>query len=184
YTATGLPPGLSMRPESGVITGTPQQAGAWQATIQRSNGYQSKSDSLTFHIGTRDTAWELWKDTYWPAGSPDNSNDSDADPDGDGRTNLIEFAVGSHPLGRDGSDLLTATVNATGHLQLTLDIPVGRTGLVAWKTQFAGDPAVAPAVEVAPLTEPGPSEYVRLRFTDPVGSPARRRFGRLIATLE
>jgi hypothetical protein len=50
YTATGLPPGLSINASTGAITGTPTQSGTYVVTITATNGSGTSSFDLTFTI--------------------------------------------------------------------------------------------------------------------------------------
>ena len=50
YSATGLPPGLSLNSATGVISGTPTTTGSYTATIMASNASGSGSNSLYIYI--------------------------------------------------------------------------------------------------------------------------------------
>jgi len=50
YTATGLPPGLTIDPVTGAITGTPTAAGTFVATITATNSAGSSSVTMTWVI--------------------------------------------------------------------------------------------------------------------------------------
>jgi hypothetical protein len=58
FSASGLPPGLSMNPSTGAITGTPVGTGTYQITVTVSNGQQSVTSSLVITIGVPATPVE------------------------------------------------------------------------------------------------------------------------------
>jgi uncharacterized delta-60 repeat protein len=51
FSASGLPPGLSINPATGAITGMPVGVGTYQVTVTVSNGQQSATSSLVITIG-------------------------------------------------------------------------------------------------------------------------------------
>ncbi|MCE1228072.1 MAG: Ig domain-containing protein, partial [Firmicutes bacterium] len=58
YTVTGgsLPPGLTLNPTTGVISGTPTTPGDYTVTIQGSNAAGSTSQTVTYHVAAYPTA--------------------------------------------------------------------------------------------------------------------------------
>lgn len=50
YTATGLPPGLTLNPATGAINGTPMEAGSYIVTVTATNGTGSSSVDVTMVI--------------------------------------------------------------------------------------------------------------------------------------
>jgi PKD repeat protein len=52
YTATGLPPGLTIDPLTGTIDGTPTLAGTYVVTVSATNSFGTTTSSLTISIAT------------------------------------------------------------------------------------------------------------------------------------
>jgi len=52
WSATGLPPGLSINTSAGFISGTPNAAGAYSVTSTAANGCGSSSCTFTFQVDT------------------------------------------------------------------------------------------------------------------------------------
>jgi hypothetical protein len=50
WTATNLPPGLSIRDSDGLVSGTPTIAGNYSAAIKVSNGFANNTQSVAFNI--------------------------------------------------------------------------------------------------------------------------------------
>ena len=178
FTATGLPPGLSINAGTGMISGMPAEPGNWNASITMTNRAQTRTESLNFAILSAQEAYANWVTANWPAGGVDSA--AGADPDMDGVVNLLEYAAGSSPLSWGTVRLSVPGYDATSHLTLTLDVPSDRVGLVTWQAQFTNSPDFSAADTAAPLTVPGaPTGMVRLHFIDPQSPDSPRRFGRL-----
>lgn len=63
-SAGSLPPGLELNTSTGVISGTPTQAGAFSTTVTASNGTDSHTVTLSFTIEQQGTVPTL-PDHYW-----------------------------------------------------------------------------------------------------------------------
>jgi poly(3-hydroxybutyrate) depolymerase len=101
YSASPLPEGLTLDPDSGRISGTPAATGASSIVISASNsaGSMSRILTLTVTVDPPVISIDAWRSAKFGASATDPSIAGDgADPDGDGYTNLDEFNSGSDPL--------------------------------------------------------------------------------------
>ena len=111
FTATGLPPGLTISATSGVISGTPTQVGTFSVTATASDGSLSQSRTFSWTIGSGNRAPTLAQ----PADQMSASNTdvslqlSGSDPDG---TPLTYQATGLPP----GATINTSTGLISGRL--------------------------------------------------------------------
>jgi hypothetical protein len=101
YSADPLPTGLSLDPDSGIISGTPSAAGISSILVDAHNAAGHLGVTLTLTV--TDTApvisIDAWRWAHFGASATDATVAGDlADPDGDGFTNLDEFNGGSDPL--------------------------------------------------------------------------------------
>ena len=101
YSASPLPGGLQVDPNSGLISGIPAAAGTTSVAIQASNSAGKFSTILTLTVTDTPPAVSIndWRLANFGASATDPSIAGDmADPDGDGYTNLDEYRFGSQPL--------------------------------------------------------------------------------------
>jgi poly(3-hydroxybutyrate) depolymerase len=101
YSANPLPAGLSVDPDSGVLSGIPAATGDTNIAIGAGNSAGHISATLTLSV--METApvisIDSWRLANFGASATDPSVAGDmADPDGDGYTNLDEYNFGSQPL--------------------------------------------------------------------------------------
>ena len=101
YSASPLPPGLSLDTESGLISGAPTEIGTNRIVIGAANSAGNISRVLTLNV-TADPpviSMDSWRFANFGASASDPSIAGDtADPDGDGYPNLEEFNSGTDPL--------------------------------------------------------------------------------------
>jgi Regulator of chromosome condensation (RCC1) repeat/Putative Ig domain len=194
YSAMGLPPGLSLHPQTALLSGTPTTGGFYQGTVTATLGAGAQSRTLPLSCfitpapGTGLAAYEAWRGVQL-GGVALAAPEQDAD--GDGLTNAVEFALGTPPndpavssepalaarqsIGRDAAGILT----------LTVEVPVTAREQVMCSVEFADSltfPA-APALLTPELFPGATADQLRLRFTDYAGAGGPRRFGRLAITL-
>lgn len=124
--------------------------------------------------------YAAWRDTAFPAGTPDDQREPDADLDLDGLDNLLEYALGTDPAAASAMPAPTvAEVAGKKHLQLQWTRPDDRGDLTT-----SGEAAVdlagtnwfsAPPATATTTTPAGPGmETVTVRDLDPLGSHPRR----------
>ncbi len=114
YSASPLPAGLSLDPDTGLISGTPTEIGATDIAVTAGNS--AGSISAFIKLTVQDTppavSWTDWLLSTFGASATDPAIAGDAaDPDGDGYTNHDEFLAGTNPL-----DPISVPVTLTRYL--------------------------------------------------------------------
>ena len=192
FSTAGLPAWASLDPNTGVLSGTPPQfsGGSFSFIITISNGIPPAS-AQAFVLAVRNT-FANWQTGAFGASAPDASvAGPNADPNHNGIPNLIEYALGTDPLGASSTarlPVVALTVNpADGKLHLTLtaqldpaatDLAVTAevtSDLQTWQSgpgnvEVAGDTTVA-GVRTLTLRDTAPAgsepRFIRLRVTKP-----------------
>jgi hypothetical protein len=149
FSAVDLPPGLSMHPQLGILSGSPQQPGRFHSQIQVSNSVGSVSRTIEFMIQDTFAQWRqrhfaLHLDQTFISGAA-------ADPDDDGIVNGVEFALGTDPWVPDAGGWTTPQTEwlfGAEYLTLTSRLPdpppagvtyewLGAEELGAWSSERA-----------------------------------------------
>lgn len=125
YTATGLPPGLSLDTTTGLITGLPEAPGIYNVTIGASKGEIVTTETLSLSVPS---LYDWWKGrNYTETELADSSiSGANADTEGDGIPNLLEFALGLDPWTPDAECLPKAeitTVDGNDYLAIRFSRP-------------------------------------------------------------
>ncbi len=140
FTAGPLPEGLSLNPDTGLISGIPSTVGPTRVSMSASNNAGS-GPTRTLAITVTDTPTlipiGLWRSDNFGASAlnPDIAGDL-ADPDGDGLPNLLEYATGSDPL-LPGAPRWTVAIE-NGFLTVTAAKNPHATN-VAWSADSSSD---------------------------------------------
>ena len=113
YSATGLPPGLSLNTVSGLISGIPVQIGTFNAGISASNSWGAGSIIVAFTIQNPLDAWKGRNFSASELDDPTISGDTAA-PAGDGIPNLLKYALHIDPKTSTPSDLPVPSVMSSG----------------------------------------------------------------------
>ena len=112
WTATGLPPGLSINPNNGTITGTISLTGAgvYTVVVDATDDTTASSDTFT-----------------WTVGPEISSVSPNIEPEGSGSVTLTitgaEFQTGNTTVTVKGNSVVTLTPTVLSPTQLTVNLP-------------------------------------------------------------
>jgi Putative Ig domain len=183
YTARGLPPGLEISQNTGVISGIPTVSGSWLVPLRVSNSKGSGGAWLTIQITDLPlTSLEIWRQLHFHQISNDGVATNTADPDRDGRSNLIEYALGTLPNISDlGSPTQLTQQTAPARLAFSFQRIADPT--LTYTVEATSDLSVSPWPEVIWTGSGGTQSLENVITTIPIGgSAASRRFLRLRVT--
>lgn len=189
WSATGLPEGLTLNATTGMLSGSAANPGVFKVTLTVSNSrYTNTGDIRLLVLPPRDAAqaaYAAWRDTHWqPAGT---NKDPASDADGDGRSNLLEFALGTDPLVKESDDYLRFLRDEDGRLEMKVTVTQVAAAALLIRAQFSSDSYFGISREDTSAIEPTvaePPDKVRLRFVQPdLDGPDARHFGRISFTL-
>ena len=183
YTAWGLPIGLTMDRQSGVIFGKPLQSGVFEVGFN-ADYPPYLTGRLVLTIWPKDNlaaqeAYAAWRDAHWSAGAGLTAPTDDAD--GDGQPNLLEFASGTDPLASNASMVQSQRLE-DGRLELTLRVPTNVADFLLVKAEFAPDLAFGPDMdEAAPqISLTSTEDFINYRFVQTTQPQSGKNcFGRI-----
>jgi len=95
FSATGLPVGLSVNVNTGLISGTPTTHGTSAIILGATNAGGTGQANLALTVTL--SAIEQWRFDNFGTPDPIGNTAPEADFDGDGLSNLLEYALGSDP---------------------------------------------------------------------------------------
>ena len=154
-----LPPGLALDPETGLLGGTPEAAGAFSFTV-RATDADGATATRGFTLAVQGLPYASWLSGYFtPSEQADPllGGSISADPDADTLPNLVEWALGRDPRTPDAAGALDFAVTP-GAAPDTMDFVVTFTRRraapgVAWAVETTSDLA-APAWSILPEGDP------------------------------
>ena len=136
--ASGAPAWLTIDPITGVISGTPPSAGNFSIRIERTNSLGDLV-SQSFSISVLNASNEMTFST-WASNNRLIGDDALllSDPDQDGRSNLLEFYMGSNPSSSLDSPIVATATGTT--LSITYQRAKGLANIsavVEWTTNLS-----------------------------------------------
>ncbi len=188
FTATGLPPGLSIDARTGIISGTPTTYGRSEVTITATNADGVAISNVTIDIQATFAGWQQLKFSESELADPDISGDL-ASPAGDGIPNLLKYALNLDPhapetirlpeaevVSSDDVDYLTLSFSRLKSATGIALLPQVSSDLVEWHS----DSAQVATVSVTDNPD-GETQDVVVQSTTPL-STATKQFMRLRVT--
>lgn len=130
------------------------------------SNYGGTTNSAAATLNVFATAIEVWRFSYFGTNANTGSAADDADPDKDGLKNLIEYALGSDPLGSSASAAPVAGI-VGGNLSMTVTQLAAVSGITygaEWSATLNGNDWQAIADSGTGLTH---------AFSNPIGSASR-----------
>jgi len=180
-TGTGhqMPPGLSLDAATGLLSGTPTQAGTYNIVLESYNAL-GETGTQTFVLaiggGSMPTFTE-WLGSYPGLADPA----SGADPDADGLPNLVEYFLGLSPAESAGSgEAMVLDAAQPGEVRMDYrrsKLLDGVTGGVAWRNDLSAGAWSTEGVTETVVSDHG--MYEIRRATVPLVPGETRKFLRL-----
>lgn len=174
YGATGLPQGLDVNEETGVISGSPTESGVFTSLLTVTKDGASSSAILTLTVTA--TPLDIWRFAKFGTTSNTGPAADSADPDGDGQNNLSEYAAGTEP--KDATDVfrILTTAKTGSTFTVTAQGMSGRVYTLRRRADLASGSwgPVSPPATVGPLT----ADRQTVTLTDPA-APAGGSFYRI-----
>jgi hypothetical protein len=177
-----MPPGLALDPETGLLSGTPSEAGTYNIVLECYNALgQTATQSFTLRIAPEGGDFDSWVAGY--PGLADTS--ATGDPDRDGIANMIEYYLGLRPDAHGSSGIIIS--NSAPGLPSTLSMIYTRSngvngvsGSVVWSSVLANTNSWTTNGVVETVVDKGDYEEVTATVTN--APDETRKFLRLRVT--
>jgi hypothetical protein len=179
-TGTGhqMPPGLTLDAATGLLSGTPTQAGTYYIVLESYNALgETATQSFQLTISSGSTGFAAWIAGY--SGLLDST--AMGDPDNDRIANIAEYFMGLNPGAADAADAMTVVYTNSNaiHLDYRRDTTAsGITNWVKWKNDLAS-PDSWSTNNVSETVLSNQSNFEWRRATVPVQPGDTRKFLRL-----
>ena len=182
FNASGLPDGVTVDAQTGLIAGTPSAAGNFDVNISATNSSGTTGTTLSLLVSNLyadDGIDDAWQVQYFGHNNVDAQ--PNADPDGDGNTNLFEYTAGLDPTDPTARFVIrmddeSAEVPGTRKIAFG-PIVAGRTYTVQFKTDLAPNAWTqltsftqsedGSTRTVSDHDAPGPRKFYRVEITKP-----------------
>lgn len=173
-----MPPGLALDSATGLLTGTPTQAGTYNIVLESYNALgETATQSFQLTISSGSTGFAAWIAGY--SGLLDST--AMGDPDNDRIANIAEYFMGLNPGAADAADAMTVVYTNSNaiHLDYRCDTTAsGITNWVKWKNDLAS-PDSWSTNNVSETVLSNQSNFEWRRATVPVQPGDTRKFLRL-----
>ncbi len=183
-TAHQMPPGLTLDPSTGLLSGAPTQSGTYNIVLECYNALgETATQSFTLTVSSASSGF-----ASWIAGYP-GLGDASAlgDPDKDGLANVIEYYMGLRPDAHEPTGIVVSNNLAGSPATISMiynrsNGVTGVTGSVVWSSTLANSNSwstVGVVESVVPKTgydevtatvtnAPGDTQkFLRLKVTQP-----------------
>lgn len=138
YAATGVPAGLALNPDTGLISGTPTTGGSSTIALSATNVAGSGQLSLFLDVqadGDGDGMGDAWETAN---GLNSTVNDAAGDRDGDGQSNFAEWQAGTLPNNSNSRFQIVDARFSENTVTLTWNAVRGKRYRVFSRTDLSG----------------------------------------------
>lgn len=173
-----MPPGLTLNTATGLLSGTPTQAGTYNIVLESYNALgETATQSFQLTISSGSTGFAAWIAAY-----PGLSDTTPVgDPDNDRVANIAEYFMGLNPGAADAANAMTVVYTNSNaiHLDYRRDTTAsGITNWVKWKNDLASSDSWS-TNNVSETVLSNQSSFEWRRATVPVQPGETRKFLRL-----
>lgn len=178
-----MPPGLTLDSATGLLGGTPSQAGTYNIFLESYNALgetATQSFVLTIAVGSTPTFSE------WLGNYPDLADPApDADPDGDRLANIVEYFMGLNPANGSNLGVMPVDTGVAGEISVRYRRSKSTQGVIGgmkWKNTLTDVDWSSDGVTDEFVSDHG--DYEMRRATAPVLPGEQQKFLRLEVQLQ